>query len=110
MVGVENDEFIKAKKGVLRPIFNQEQRVRFVKEIKTVDEVIALGNDHSPDYYLTLMRKLKVDCLITNPNFDTDWKMKKIQVSKIGISMVLDRSKVTISTTKIADLVIKNFS
>jgi D-beta-D-heptose 7-phosphate kinase/D-beta-D-heptose 1-phosphate adenosyltransferase len=110
VVGVENDEFIKSKKGVSRPIFNLDQRIKFLKEIRTVDEVIALGTNHSPDYYLKLMQKLKVDCLITNPNFDKDWEMKKAQLGKIGIAIVLDRSKVDTSTSKIADLVVKNFS
>ena len=43
IVSITNDESVKREKGWGRPLFNQEERAEFVKQLRFVDEVIIVS-------------------------------------------------------------------
>ena len=58
IVSITQDQFI--KKGPGRPLFNQQQRIEFLKNIKVIDHVVLSKSESSidiintvkPDYYV----------------------------------------------------------
>ena len=44
-VGIDTDDRVKEKKGLKRPIYNQEERKFFLENLKAVDEVKLFSND-----------------------------------------------------------------
>ena len=62
------------KKGPGRPIFNQQQRQEFLKEIKIIDEVIFSSSDSSED----VIKMIKPDFYVKGP----DYKINKLDKSK----------------------------
>ena len=116
IIGLENDETIRVSKGKQRPIFKLEERLNFLTELSSIDYLFpiefttkfASSGAHEP--YQKILDLLKPDYLITNPNYDRYWEVKKKMIEASGGKIILDNNKIDISTSKIADLVIKNFS
>jgi len=71
LVGIDDDNRVKEKKGSTRPIHNQEERKFFLENLKAVDAVDIFSND----YELELMIKsFEPDIMIVG----SDWKNKPV--------------------------------
>ena len=116
VVGLENDETIRVSKGEQRPIFKLEDRLNFLSELRSVDYLFpiefitkfASSDAHLP--YQKILDLLKPNYLITNASYDQFWQVKKAMIEALGGQILLEKKKLDISTSKIADLVIKHFS
>ena len=78
IVSVTANKFI--NKGPGRPIFNQQQRLDFLKELKIVDEVIISNFSSAED----VIKLVQPDYYIKGPDYkdNTKDKTKKIQIEK----------------------------
>ena len=56
------------------------------------------GEENRPDY------------LVTNPDHDNYWQAKKVRIEKFGGNILLEKTKHDISTSKIAEVIIREFS
>lgn len=70
-VGIDTDDRVKEKKGLKRPIYNQEERKFFLENLKAVDEVKLFSND---DELEQLVKDYKPDIMIVG----SDWKDKSV--------------------------------
>ena len=70
-VGIDTDDRVKEKKGLKRPIYNQEERKFFLENLKAVDEVKLFSND---DELEQLVKDYRPDIMIVG----SDWKDKPI--------------------------------
>jgi D-beta-D-heptose 7-phosphate kinase / D-beta-D-heptose 1-phosphate adenosyltransferase len=116
IVGLENDQTIRVSKGEPRPIFNLEARMDFLSELSSVDylfpidPVTKFGSKNADKLYDLILQTLRPDCLVTNPDHDRFWEIKKAKIEEFGGRILLEKRKVNISTSKIAEVIIKNFS
>lgn len=78
IVSVTSNKFI--KKGPGRPIFNQNQRLEFLKEIKLIDEVIISSTTSAED----VIKLVKPDFYVKGPDYKKNYKDKtgKIKIEK----------------------------
>lgn len=116
IVGLENDQTIRISKGRERPIFKLEDRLDFLTELTNIDYLFpiafttkfASSGAYFP--YQKILDLLKPDYLITNSNYDRFWEVKKTMMEASGGKILLEKKKIDTSTSKIADIVVKNFS
>ena len=78
IVSVTSNRFI--KKGPGRPIFNQQQRLEFLKEIKLIDDVIISTTESAED----IIKLVKPDFYVKGPDYKNNIKDKtgKIKTEK----------------------------
>jgi D-beta-D-heptose 7-phosphate kinase / D-beta-D-heptose 1-phosphate adenosyltransferase len=116
VVGLENDETLRLSKGKFRPIFRLKERLEFLSEILSIDYVFPinivtkLGAKNAGDPYDMILQTLRPDYLITNPEHDNYWKAKMVKIKKFGGKILLEKTKVNVSTSKIAEVIVKKFS
>jgi len=70
-VGIDTDDRVREKKGLTRPIHNQEERKFFLENLKAVDEVKFFSNDSELE---GLVKDFKPDIMIVG----SDWKGKSV--------------------------------
>ena len=70
-VGIDTDDRVKEKKGLKRPIYNQEERKFFLENLKSVDEVRFFSTDKQLE---NLVKNFKPDVMIVG----SDWKGKSV--------------------------------
>jgi D-beta-D-heptose 7-phosphate kinase/D-beta-D-heptose 1-phosphate adenosyltransferase len=70
-VGIDTDRRVKEKKGITRPIYNQEERKFFLENLKSVDEVYLFDSDKELEQ---LINNIKPDIMIVG----SDWKGKSV--------------------------------
>ena len=70
-VGIDTDVRVKEKKGVKRPIYNQNERKFFLENLKAVDEVRLFSNDSELE---DLVKSVKPDIMVVG----SDWKEKSV--------------------------------
>ena len=70
-VGIDTDDRVKEKKGVKRPIYNQNERKFFLENLKAVDEVRLFSNDSELE---DLVKSVKPDIMVVG----SDWKEKSV--------------------------------
>ena len=70
IVSVTSNKFI--KKGPGRPIFNQNQRLEFLKEIKLIDEVIISSTTSAED----VIKLVKPDFYVKGPDYKKSYQDK----------------------------------
>ena len=70
IVSLTADKYI--KKGPGRPIFNQNQRLEFLKEIKQIDEVVISTKESSED----IIKLIKPDFYVKGPDYADNKKDK----------------------------------
>jgi D-beta-D-heptose 7-phosphate kinase/D-beta-D-heptose 1-phosphate adenosyltransferase len=70
-VGIDTDRRVKEKKGITRPIYNQEERKFFLENLKSVDEVYLFDSDEQLEQ---LINNIKPDIMIVG----SDWKDKSV--------------------------------
>jgi D-beta-D-heptose 7-phosphate kinase/D-beta-D-heptose 1-phosphate adenosyltransferase len=70
-VGIDTDERVKEKKGLTRPIHNQDERKFFLENLKAVDEVRLFSSDEELE---GLIKSFKPDIMVVG----SDWKGKSV--------------------------------
>ena len=70
-VGIDTDDRVRKKKGLSRPIHNQEERKFFLENLKSVDEVRFFSTDKQ---LKNLVKDFKPDVMIVG----SDWKGKSV--------------------------------
>ena len=81
LVGIDNDERVKEKKGLTRPIYNQEERKFFLENLKAVDEVGIFYDDSSLE---GMIKEYKPDIMIVG----SDWKGKPVIGSHYAAKLI----------------------
>jgi len=115
IVGLENDQNIKIAKGGDRPIHKLEERIEVLSELISIDYVFAIESviDFSSPganrQYLFLYKKIKPDYLVTNLHADRFWKNKQKHANEIGIKLLLDKRRRLSASSKIVELLEKQF-
>ncbi len=71
IVAIDTDDRVREKKGPTRPIYNQEERVFFLRMLKPVDQVETFSSDKELE---SLIKELKPDIMIVG----SDWKGKSV--------------------------------
>ena len=71
VVGIDTDDRVRQMKGPSRPIYNQNDRKFFLKNLKSVDEVRFFSNDEELE---GLVKSIKPDIMIVG----SDWKDKSV--------------------------------
>jgi len=81
IVSLTLDKFI--KKGPGRPLFNEQQRMEYLKQIKIIDQVILSKTDSSID----IINKIKPDFYVKGPDYKENYKdkTKKIILEKKAV-------------------------
>ena len=81
IVSLTLDKFI--KKGPGRPLFNEQQRMEYLKQIKIVDQVILSKTESSID----IINKIKPDFYVKGPDYKENYKdkTKKIILEKKAV-------------------------
>lgn len=101
VVHIESDEAVKRHKGNERPLNNQADRARIIKNLKIIDDtLIADGEQESTK----ILEKIKPDILVIAPKNTFDLKQKEAEFIKIrpGLQVVwFDQKKNQISTSGI---------
>jgi bifunctional ADP-heptose synthase (sugar kinase/adenylyltransferase) len=72
--------------------------------------VTKLGSKNAGDPYETILKALRPDYLVTNPDHDNYWQAKKVKMEEFGGKILLEKTKHDISTSKIAEVIIRKFS
>lgn len=68
IVGLNSDNSVKRLKGNSRPIFNQEDRKKFLESIRYVDKVIIFDED-TP---LELIKKVQPDLIVKGGDYKAE--------------------------------------
>lgn len=107
VVLLESDELIKKRKGINRPIHNQEQRAKLLSALRAVDFIVLLPQDMSNDDYDTLLEKIQPSVIATT-EYDPLIEHKDRQAKKIGAAIVeVNKYVPSVSTTKLLDVLSK---
>jgi len=109
IVLLESDENIRKIKGQNRPINNQENRAKFLINLKMVDYVINLPEMKNDEDYLELIKKIKPTVIAVSEG-DENIEKKKMQAEKVGAKLVKVTNLVKQqSTSKIIEVITENF-
>lgn len=107
VVLLESDESIKKRKGINRPIHNQEQRAKLLSALRAVDFIILLPQDMSNDDYDALLEKIRPSIIATTEH-DPFIQHKQRQAKKVGATIVeVNKYIPSVSTTKLLDVLSK---
>ncbi len=71
IVAIDTDARVKEKKGQTRPIYNQDDRAFFLKNLKSVDQVETFSSDQELE---NLVERFSPDVMMVG----SDWKGKTI--------------------------------
>lgn len=71
IVGIDADERVKEKKGLSRPIHNQDDRSFFLRMLKSVDQVELFSSDEE---LVNLIKGFNPDIMVVG----SDWKHKPV--------------------------------
>lgn len=76
IVGVDSDEKIKARKGPDRPVVPEEERLRMLTHLRSVD-VVCLKQKNAPHW--GLIKAIRPDVLIATQGTYTDEEIKELE-------------------------------
>jgi len=93
LVGIDNDERVKEKKGSTRPIYNQEERKFFLENLKAVDAVEIFSSDYELEQ---MIKNYKPDIMIVG----SDWKNKSVIGSYYAAKLIFFERIGDYATTK----------
>lgn len=71
LVGIDDDKRVSEKKGLTRPIHNQEERKFFLENLKAVDAVDIFSTDNELE---GMIKSFKPDIMVVG----SDWKGKSV--------------------------------
>jgi rfaE bifunctional protein nucleotidyltransferase chain/domain len=99
VVAIDTDARVKEKKGPTRPIYNQDDRVFFLKNLKSVDQVETFSSDQELE---NLVEKFSPDVMMVG----SDWKGKTIIGSQYAKQLIFfDRIENYATTNTIKSIV-----
>lgn len=98
-VAIDSDERVKEKKGIFRPIYNQEERKFFLDNLKSVDKVYVFDSDFHLEH---LINMTKPDIMIVG----SDWKNKNVIGSQYAKELRFFDRIDDYSTTKTIEYII----
>jgi len=107
VVLLENDQTINLKKGINRPIFKQEDRVKMLLELKSVDYVLLLPSNLNDKKYDLLVKKIK-PAIIATTYGDAYVSHKLRQAEQVGAKLVYIKKIKGSSTSNIAKLLARD--
>lgn len=99
VVGIDNDERVKEKKGPSRPVNSAEERAFMLMNLRSVDEVRFFGNDEE---LKNLVKSVKPDIMVVG----SDWKDKSVIGSYYAAKLIFFDRIDEYSTTKIVQSII----
>lgn len=114
-MGLDHDKTIKLTKGANRPINNFKRRSSFLSHLLTIDAIFLIniisqhGSEESLQGFEKLLKDIKPTHIFTHPVCDRHWKMKKDLAKRMGITLVLDKSKRVNNSGNIIDVLEKEF-
>ena len=94
IVGIDTDERVKRAKGHHRPFNNLEDRMTFLKELKSVDSVVSYSTDQELENCLV---KNNISLMVIG----SDWKNKPVVGQKLVKKVIFFDRIGEYSTTKI---------
>lgn len=107
IVLLESDASVRKRKGIDRPIHNQEQRAQLLSALKAVDYSILLPEEMNNDDYDTLLEKIKPSVIATTES-DPHISHKERQAKKIGAKVIqVNKYIPSVSTTKLLEILSK---
>ena len=99
IVAIDTDARVKEKKGPTRPIYNQDDRVFFLKNLKSVDQVETFSSDQELE---NLVEKFSPDVMMVG----SDWKGKTVIGSQYAKQLIFfDRIENYATTNTIKSIV-----
>lgn len=109
IVGVDSDESVRLSKGLERPINKQEERCKFLDELKCIDFVFRIKEKYKFGFEATpihrkILNEIRPDYVVMAPNIDRTWKMRRKLIMSLGIKPLLDNRNQLNSTTRIMKL------
>ena len=99
LVGIDNDARVKEKKGLTRPIYNQDERKFFLENLKAVDEVDIFHDDESLS---DMIKRFKPDIMVVG----SDWKGKSVIGSYYAAELIFFDRIENYATTKTVQSII----
>ena len=98
-VGIDTDDRVRQMKGPSRPIYNQNDRKFFLKNLKSVDEVRFFSNDEELE---GLVKSIKPDIMVVG----SDWKGKSVIGSYWAAKLIFfDRIGEYATTKTVQDII-----
>jgi len=99
IVAIDTDARVKEKKGQTRPIYNQDDRAFFLKNLKSVDQVETFSNDQELE---NLVERFSPDIMVVG----SDWKGKTVIGSQYAKQLIFfDRIENYATTNTIKSIV-----
>ena len=99
IVAIDTDARVKEKKGPTRPIYNQDDRVFFLKNLKSVDQVETFSSDQELE---NLVERFSPDVMMVG----SDWKGKTVIGSQYAKQLIFfDRIENYATTNTIKSIV-----
>ena len=102
-VGIDTDECVREKKGVGRPVHNQEDRKFFLENLKSVDEVVFFSSE--PEFE-ELIKTMQPDVIIVG----SDWREKSTIKSYYDGELIFFDRMEDYSTTKTIERIYESLS
>lgn len=93
IVAIDTDERVKEKKGLSRPIYNQDERKFFLNMLKPVDQVELFSSDEELEQ---LIKGFNPDIMIVG----SDWKNKPVIGSQYAKRLIFFDRISDYATTK----------
>lgn len=81
IVAIDTDARVKEKKGQTRPIYNQDDRAFFLKNLKSVDQVETFSSDKELE---NLVERFSPDVMMVG----SDWKGKTVIGSQYAKQLI----------------------
>lgn len=81
LVGIDADNRVREKKGLTRPIYNQEERKFFLENLKSVDSVDIFSNDEELE---NMIKLFSPDIMVVG----SDWKNKTVIGSQYAAKLI----------------------
>lgn len=81
IVAIDTDARVKEKKGQTRPIYNQDDRAFFLKNLKSVDQVETFSSDQELE---NLVERFSPDVMMVG----SDWKGKTVIGSQYAKQLI----------------------
>lgn len=99
IVAIDSDERVKEKKGLSRPIYNQDERRFFLNMLKPVNQVEIFSSDEELE---ELIKGFKPDIMVVG----SDWKNKSVIGSYYAAKLIFFDRLENYATTKTIEHII----
>ncbi len=113
VVGVDNDQNVKANKGFDRPIFSLEKRINVLSELQSIDvifpikEVVKFNSDEADKMLVNIIAKVSPNFLVIHQLGEVAKQRKNDLSRKFSLKVIEDQSPKIFSSTKIIEKILK---